>query len=527
MGYLISAALVTFFAWIISKIWQILLTVLWRPYALTRYFRKQGITGPPYSLFSGSLPEIRRTKKEARGMVMDTYSNDIAARVIPYYHTWSSLYGDFSTLLFLSLLTRGDFSVLVWNNPKGIHFCPELAKQVLSNKSGFYRKPETVSSTKALIGEEGLILRDGSEWAKHRRILNPAFSMDKLKVMIKRMAACTISMLDEWEREASEAKYKKIQMDEQFRELTADIIAHTAFGSSFVQGREAFNAQRELLKQSATLNAYVFIPGSQYLPTPSNLKTWKLDRKIRKTLKQIIESRLHYLSTKDEIDWSFGDDLLGVMIEAGPKWNMKEILDECKTFFVAGHETTSNWLTWTVFLLSVHSEWQEKLREEVLQNCGMEIPNADMLSKLKLLNMVLLEALRLYGPVLTLLRETSQDIKLGNLSIPKNTGITIAVAMIHWSTKYWGEDANTFNPLRFIDGVSKAAKHPNALLAFSTGPRVCIGQNFATLEAKTVMTLILQRFSLSLSSNYQHAPVENLTLQPQYGLPIIVKPLHV
>ncbi|KAI4353444.1 hypothetical protein L6164_002393 [Bauhinia variegata] len=514
MGYLISAALVTFFAWIISKIWQILMTVLWRPYALTRYFRKQGITGPPYSLFSGSLPEIRRTKKEARGMVMDTYSNDIAPRVIPYYHTWSSLYGE---------------TFLYWfgTTPRVFISDPELAKQVLSNKSGFYRKPETVSSTKALIGEEGLILRDGSEWAKHRRILNPAFSMDKLKVMIKRMAACTISMLDEWEREASEAKYKKIQMDEQFRELTADIIAHTAFGSSFVQGREAFNAQRELLKQSATLNAYVFIPGSQYLPTPSNLKTWKLDRKIRKTLKQIIESRLHYLSTKDEIDWSYGDDLLGVMIEAGPKWNMKEILDECKTFFIAGHETTSNWLTWTVFLLSVHSEWQEKLREEVLQNCGMEIPNADMLSKLKLLNMVLLEALRLYGPVLTLLRETSQDIKLGNLSIPKNTGITIAVAMIHWSTEYWGEDANTFNPLRFIDGVSKAATHPNALLAFSTGPRVCIGQNFAILEAKTVMTLILQRFSLSLSSNYQHAPVENLTLQPQYGLPIIVKPLHV
>ncbi|KAI4353443.1 hypothetical protein L6164_002392 [Bauhinia variegata] len=103
----------------------------------------------------------------------------------------------------------------------------------------------------------------------------------------------------------------------------------------------------------------------------------------------IIESRLHSKSTKEETDWSYGYDLFGVMIgaaksNAGPKWNMKEILDECKTFFFTGHETTSNLLTWTVFLLSVHSEWQEKLREEVLQNCGMEIPNADMLSKLKL-----------------------------------------------------------------------------------------------------------------------------------------------
>ncbi|KAI4353441.1 hypothetical protein L6164_002390 [Bauhinia variegata] len=83
-----------------------------------------------------------------------------------------------------------------------------------------------------------------------------------------------------------------------------------------------------------------------------------------------------------------------------------------------------------------------------------------------------------------------------------------------------------FNPLRFTDGVSKAAKHPNALLAFSAGPRVCIGQNLAMLEAKTAMTLILQRFSWSLSSDYKYAPV-NLSLQPQYGLPIVVNALHV
>ncbi|KAI4353437.1 hypothetical protein L6164_002387 [Bauhinia variegata] len=492
MGYLIAAAIVTFFPLIISKIWQIFMTVLWRPYALTRYFRKQGITGPPYSVVSGSLLEIRRLTKEAREKSIDTHSNDIALRVLPHYHTWSSLYGE---------------TFLYWfgTTPRVFMSDQKLAKQILSNKYGFYRKTKAMPSRKALIGEEGLALREGLEWAKHRRILNPAFSMDKRKVMIKRMAACTISMLDEWEREASEAKYKKIQMDEEFRELTADIIAHTAFVSVCLCG---------------------------YLPIPSNLKTWKLERKIRKPLKQIIESRLHSKSTKDETDWSYGDDLFGVMIEAaksnaGPKWNMKEILDECKTFFFTGNETTSNLLNWTVFLLSVHSEWQEKLREEVLQNCGMEIPNADMLSKLKLLNMVLLEALRLYYPVLTLLRETSQDIKLGKLSIPKNTCITIPVAMIYRSTEYWGEDANTFNPLRFIDGVSKAAKHPNALLAFSTGPRACIGQNFTMLETKTVMTLILQRFSWSLSSDYKHAPASNCSLQPQYGLPIIVKPLHV
>ncbi|GAU51159.1 hypothetical protein TSUD_411960 [Trifolium subterraneum] len=353
-------------------------------------------------------------------------------------------------------------------------------------------------------------------------------SRTTLQVMISRMAACTISMVDEWKRKAIEAKDKSktIEMAEEFKELTANIIAHTSFGTSFAHGREAFKAQTELQMLCAASSSDIFIPGTQYLPTKSNLEIWKLDRKMKKSLKCIIESRLNSQSD----NFSYGDDLLGIMMDTkndGPnKLKMNEIMEECKTFFFAGHETTSNWLVWTVFLLSLHKDWQDKLRQEILDICGMEIPDADMLSKLKMVNMVLLEALRLYCPAIELERMASKDMKLGNLMIPKGTCIKIPIAMIHRSTKYWGEDANEFNPMRFINGVSKAANHPNALLAFSVGPRNCIGQNFAMLEAKTVMSLILQRFSWSLSPEYQHAPVNNLTLQPQHGLPIIIKPLQ-
>eukprot|EP00268_Persea_americana_P022923 TRINITY_DN2267_c0_g1_i1.p1 TRINITY_DN2267_c0_g1~~TRINITY_DN2267_c0_g1_i1.p1 ORF type:complete len:227 (-),score=51.54 TRINITY_DN2267_c0_g1_i1:201-881(-) len=213
--------------------------------------------------------------------------------------------------------------------------------------------------------------------------------------------------------------------------------------------------------------------------------------------------------------------------EVGLELNVNEIMDECKTFFFAGHETTSHLLTWTMFLLSINKEWQEKVREEVLRECGMGIPDADKLSKLKLLNMVLLEALRLYTPVIVLLRKASKEMKLGNLTVPKDTQISIPLSIIHRNKKYWGEDANEFNPMRFAEGVKKAAKHPNALIAFSIGPRACIGQNFAIMEGKTVMALILQRFSFSLSPKYKHAPADRLTLQPQYGLPILLKPLQV
>ncbi|KAJ7977759.1 Cytochrome P450 [Quillaja saponaria] len=518
MGYLIAAAaaLLALIVLVVLKICKVCRIVFWRPYALTKYFQKQGVTGPPYFLLSGSLHEMKQMLQDARETVLDTYSNKISQRVLPHYHKWSSLYGE---------------TFLYWHGtdqPRLFISEPEMAKQILSNKFGFFRKAKiTRPSFYTMIGK-GLILINGLNWVNRRRLLNPAFSMDKLKIMIERMAACTISMLDEWKSRATD-KSTKIEMHKEFLELTADIIAHCAFGSSFVQGKEAFKAQRELQKISIASATDVFIPGSQYLPTPSNIQIWKLDMKLRKSLWCIIESRLHSEPTGDSLGCNtYGDDLLGLMMDkmkSGLKLNMNDIMEECKSFFFAGHQTTSSLLTWTVFLLSLHNEWQEKLRQEVLQECGMGIPNADTCAKLKLVNMVLLESLRLYCPVLELIREATEDIKLGNLSIPKGTCIAISMVKIHRSKEYWGEGADEFNPLRFINGVTKAAKHPNALLAFSAGPRACIGQNFAMLEAKTVIALILQRFSISLSPEYKHAPANNLTLQPQYGLPIIVKPL--
>ncbi|KAK7269535.1 hypothetical protein RIF29_22266 [Crotalaria pallida] len=520
MGYLIGVAMVTFTIVIISEVWKLLVSVFWRPYALTRHFRKQGVLGPPYSLVYGSLHEIKALFKDERERIMDNHSHDITQRIMPHIHKWSTLYGK----IFLH-----------WYETQPRICIPdaELAKEILSNKFGFYAKPKSRPLLITMLGRRGLAMVAGPDWVKRRRILNPAFFMDKLKIMISRMAECTISMLDEWQRQAIEAKDKSktIEINKEFQELTADIIAHTAFGSSFVKGKEVFKAQKELQMLCLASIVNIFIPGSQYLPTKSNIKIWKLDWKIKGTLQHIVESRLNSQSRSGSSDCSYGDDLLGVMMDTwktntGPKLKMNEIIDECKTFFFGGHETTSALLTWTIYLLSLHIEWQDKLRQEVLENCGMAIPDADMLSKLKMVNMVLLEALRLYCPTIELHREALEDMKLGNLSIPKGTCLIIPVTMIQRSKEYWGEDANEFNPLRFINGVGKAAKHPNALLAFSMGPRNCIGQNFAMLEAKTVMTLILQRVSWSLSPDYKHAPANHLSLQPQHGLPVVVKSLQ-
>ncbi|XP_040381948.1 cytochrome P450 709B2-like isoform X1 [Oryza brachyantha] len=247
-------------------------------------------------------------------------------------------------------------------------------------------------------------------------------------------------------------------------------------------------------------------------------------------LMDIIKSRL---VNKD--DKGYTSDLLGLMLEAcapeheenQQQLSMDEIIAECKTFFFVGYDTTSHLLTWTMLMLSTHPDWQEKLREEVVTECSDKVPTSDMLNKLKLVNMFLLETLRLYSPVSLISRMAGSDLELSGIQVPKGTIIKILIAIIHRDKELWGEDADMFRPERFKNGVSKAAKHPNALLSFSSGPRSCIGQNFAMIEAKVVIAMILQRFSFTPSPKYVHVPTSVITLRPKFGLPMILKSLNV
>ncbi|WVZ82187.1 hypothetical protein U9M48_029476 [Paspalum notatum var. saurae] len=240
----------------------------------------------------------------------------------------------------------------------------------------------------------------------------------------------------------------------------------------------------------------------------------------------------------------YGSDLLGLMLEANSggdgkrAMSMDEIIDECKTFFFAGHDTTSHLLTWAMFLLGTHPEWQQRLREEVLRECGAaDTPLAgDALNKLKLVKaprthlikyctvtMVLYETLRLYGAVTAVARMATADADICGVKVPKRTMLLIPIAMLHRDEEVWGADAGEFNPLRFRDGVGRAAAQANALLSFSQGQRSCIGQDFAMLEAKATLALVLRRFSFEVAPEYVHAPADYLTLQPMHGLPVVLK----
>ncbi|XP_047062158.1 cytochrome P450 709B2-like [Lolium rigidum] len=488
---------------------------VWRPRAMARMFRAQGVRGQEYRFLLGNMVEMKRLMAEAAGLVLDAGCHDYGAMVQPYYRKWMGLYGR---------------TFVSWFGEKPALFMGDVSmvKQVYSDRTGLFPKESWSDNFTRGLGK-GMLLIDGDEWKRHRKVINPVFSIDMLKTLAVTVSDCVGPMLLDWEAELEKGNGQvEIEISHHFDEVATDVISHVVFGRSHREAKEAYLVQKNLqsLIFSSVFNDLLsHIPGLRNLPTKSNLKMWKLEKEVKSILINIIESRL---ATKDIT--GYGEDMLGVMLETctpdqvqNPLMSMEEIMEECKTFYIAGHETTSLLLTWAVFLLSTHQEWQEKLREEVERECGKEIPTSHVLSKLKLVNMFILETLRLYSPAMIIQRKAGSDLELGGIKVTKDTILTTQINTIHTDKDLWGDDVYEFKPMRFENGVVRAAKHPNAFMAFSIGPRACIGQNFTMIQAKVVLAIILQRFSFSLSPKYVHAPKDLFTLKPRTGMHVVLK----
>ncbi|KAK6116410.1 hypothetical protein DH2020_049872 [Rehmannia glutinosa] len=238
---------------------------------------------------------------------------------------------------------------------------------------------------------------------------------------------------------------------------------------------------------------------------------------------EIVKKRQDEVKTGRAHD--FGNDFLGSLLKAHHDTDPNNpisavaIVGECKTFYFAGQETTYSLLSWSVLLLAIHTDWQEKARKEVLEIFGQENPNSEGIARLKTVSMIIYETLRLYSPANNLVRQTNSKVKLGKYVFPANVNLSIPPPVLHRNRDIWGQDAHLFRPDRFSEGLAKATNgNATAFLGFGFGPRICVGMNFAGNEAKITLSMILQRYKFTLSPNYVHSPFTVLTTRPRHEL---------
>ncbi|KAJ3695265.1 hypothetical protein LUZ60_000642 [Juncus effusus] len=498
---------------ILMTLWAIrFLEINWlRPKRIERVLRAQGLKGSPFRFPIGDLKEFVQLLEEAKTKPMPL-SHDIAPRVAPLFHQMIMRYGK------VSFLWLGKDPTIILTDPDSI-------RHVLTKKQSIFVKDKPTSLGKLLI--TGLLAHEGEKWAKHRRIVNPAFQLEKLKDMLPSFSASCDELITKWDRLLGSKEFHELDVLPEFKAFTGDVISRTAFGSSFEKGRRIFQLQQELGKlvvEALVGEAirYSYIPGYSYLPTKKNKRIKEVNREIDAILSVMIEQREKAIRKGE----ATSNDLLGILLETNIRdsraMTTKEVIDECKIFYIAGHDTTTASLTWTLILLSMYPEWQEKARDEVMQVIGKSSPDYDGISRLKIVTMVLNEAIRLYPPVNFNERVTSEEVKLGGITYPAGVHLLLPFLFVQRDPEFWGPDAGEFNPERFAEGISKASLVPGVFLPFSGGPRVCIGQNFSMLEAKLCLARILQHFRFELSPTYAHAPAAIITMQPQYGAQVII-----
>ncbi|KZV35645.1 hypothetical protein F511_31025 [Dorcoceras hygrometricum] len=423
---------------------------------------KQGVYGPKPRFLVGNILEMASLVAKSTSDDMDSINHDIVGRLLPHFVSWSESYGK---------------RFIYWNGiePRMCLTETELIKELLSKYSTISGKSWLQQQgSKHFIGH-GLLMANGDDGY---------------------MVECTKQMLQSLEIEVKNGR-TEFEIGEHMSRLTAEIISRTEFDCNYEKGKQIFHLLTVLQHLCAQASRHLCFPGSRFFPSKYNREIKSLKMEVERLLMEIIQSR------KDCVEigrsGSHGNDLLGILLNEmqkkrsnGFSLNLQVIMDECKTFFFAGHETTALLLTWTVMLLASNRDWQDKVRAEVRQVCGGAAPSVDQLSKLTLLNMVINESLRLYPPASVLPRMAFEDIKLGDLHIPKGLSIWIPMLAIHHNEQLWGKDVNEFNPARFASKSFASGRH---FIPFAAGPRNCVGQSFALMEAKIILAMLISRFT--------------------------------
>ncbi|UJR23084.1 hypothetical protein I4U23_026107 [Adineta vaga] len=471
-------------------------------------FRAQGIKGEPFVPIVGQLSEIRRYRQ--------------ADAVMDYQKELTEKHGNTFLLCF------GPAIRLVTTEP-------DLLADVYSraNASNYIKPPLFSTVFIPIIGKENLLVAEGQEHERARRMINPAFYHTNLKAMVSIITEQTSRSITDMlaSSKSNTHERKPIDLQVQFNVLTLSIISSSAFGSGF----ETITNAKEIITQTfgKVLDAIMY--RSLYLinqtPFISKLPFWKKNvvdhgaRMIAELVDRIIADRRQGLS----MSLSNGSDLLDLLFSAvdeeGQTFTDQQIKHEALTFVLAGSETTGNLMSWVFYILMTHPDVLAACREEVdrVLPHGIE-PENEHLADLVVCEAILNETLRLYPPAPLVSRYCIREHVIGNehpLRIPVGTTILINNYVLQRRSDLWSKP-NEFDYTRWLrdpkTGLKPKLPHAFAYLPFAAGPRNCIGQNFALLEAKIMLAIFVQRCNFELVSGQKIVPEFKITMRPKYGL---------
>ncbi|XP_054787876.1 cytokinin hydroxylase-like [Prosopis cineraria] len=523
------AFMATLALFLISK-----LTLSWwvLPFLTHQKLKRCGFTGPVPSFPFGNIDEMKKTTTTTmitkNNINTSDYldcsscclSHDIHQTVFPYFSRWQNSHGK----VFVYWLGTEPFLYIA--EPE---FLKKMSKEVMAKRWG---KPSVFRNDRDPMFGNGLVMVEGNDWVRHRHVVAPAFSPLNLKAMASMMVESTKQMVERWANQISNGNLE-IDVESEIIATAGEIIARTSFGMKDENAREVFKKLRALQMTLFMTTRYVGVPFGKCLNVKKTLEAKKLGKEIDRVLLAVIKNRKSSSSSSSTSTVSnkkHEQDLLGLLLQENQHTlTTRELVDECKTFFFGGHETTALAITWTLLLLAEHQDWQIQLRHEIREVVGDDIDDLDinLLSELKKMKWVMNEVLRLYPPAPNVQRQAREDIKVGdNLTVPDGTNLWIDVVAMHHDPALWGSDVNEFRPERFKDDVNGGCRHTMGYLPFGFGGRMCVGRNLTFMEYKIVLTLLLSRFSFEVSPRYHHSPSIMLSLRPSRGLPLVVKPLH-
>jgi cytochrome P450 len=382
---------------------------------------------------------------------------------------------------------------------------PEGVRHVLlDNAANYVKSIQAQRLTKPALGN-GLVTSEGASWRFQRRTIAPMFALRHVHDFAPVMEASAEAMLARWHGRA------ELDASDEMMQLTYDIISRTLFSNDVtMQYGKMSEALSVYLESQGRIDILRTIGVPGWVPTPANLRARGPLRFFRRELMGLVAQRRAQLDADPS---NTRHDFLTMLLttrdpEGGALFGEAEVFDNVMTFVFAGHETTSNALAWTFYLLSQFPEADARVAEEVAREGDLD--------GLVYTRMVLEEAMRLYPPVPIVSRDSVGPDTVGGIAIRPKTSVMVSPWLIHRHRLLWDEP-DYFDPERFAPGRREKI-HRFAYIPFGAGPRICIGMAFAMQEALIILRAILRRYRLELVPGFPVEPQARVTLRPKHGL---------